>query len=79
MRPREQSLAPGTKKIALGVQNYHGMFAAIENVHVVVSIDRDRCDVVEHPSRRQAAPPGNYFVREFSGAESDCHASAFVV
>ena len=45
VRARKQTLAPGTQKITLSVENHHRMVAAVEDVNVVLFVNADRSDL----------------------------------
>ncbi len=73
VRVPEHALAPGSKKIPLAVEHHHRVFAAVEDVDLVLGIDGDGCGVTQRPAVRQLCPVLHHFVAELAGSERDGH------
>src|SRR5262249_11587433 len=56
VRATEQAFAPRAQEVALAVEYHHGMLTAVEDVHVVLAVDRDRRDIAELPAVGQLRP-----------------------
>src|SRR5579863_4825110 len=50
MRAWKHAFAPGSQEIALAIEDDHRVFAAIENVDIVVAVDPDRADFMKTPA-----------------------------
>src|SRR5882672_6863028 len=73
VRVPEHALAPRTKKIAVAVEHHHRVFAAVEDVDLVLGIDGDGCGIAQRPAVRQLCPILQNFVAELAGSERDGH------
>jgi hypothetical protein len=72
--PRIMALTPGAQKIALAIEHQDRVFAAVEDVDIVLGVDPDRPDLLERPTVRQLRPILDDAVLEIAGANNDRHA-----
>jgi hypothetical protein len=73
VRAGKQAFAERTEEIAFAVEHDHRMFAAVEDVHVVMLVDADAADFLERPARRKFRPVLDGFVG-VSATANDSHA-----
>ena len=52
----ENAFAPGPQKIALSVEHHHGMFAAVEDIDLILAVNGDAGDIPELPAIGQFGP-----------------------
>ena len=62
MRARILAFAPGAQELTVAVEHHHRVLAAVEDVHLVLAVDRDRAHVLEFPAVRQFRPVLDDFV-----------------
>ena len=73
VRPREQAFAPGPEEVPLPIENDHRVFAAIEYIDIVVTVDADRAHFVERPSVREFSPTFLDLISMVARAQNDRH------
>src|SRR6185437_1539070 len=73
VRAVEQALAPGTEEVARPIEHRHRVFAAGEDVDVVLAVDADGGDLPVMPSGGQRAPVLGHFVAVFAFTDDDGH------
>src|SRR6185436_12271970 len=61
------------QEIALAVQHHHRMGAAVEDVDLVLAVDRDGSDIAELPAVRQLRKIFDDAVAVLAGAENGWH------
>ena len=74
VRALEQALAPALEEVAVAIEHHHRMLAAIEDVDVVLAVDRDRADVGQIPAVGQLRPVLDHAIAMLARAQNDRHA-----
>ena len=69
----EHALAPGPQEVAVAVEHDHRVFAAVEDIDVVVAVDAHRADLLQAPSVGQLAPALLDPIAVLAAAQNDGH------
>src|SRR5262245_14945374 len=73
VRAAEHALPPGAQKVSITVEHHHGMLPAVENIDLVLAVDRDRGDVLERPTVRQLRPVLHHPIAMLATAQNYRH------
>ena len=79
VRARKVALAKGPLKLPVAVEHHHGVVRAVEDVDVVVFVDRYGADLFEDPAVRQLRPVFLQLVPVIAGADRYRHRSSSFV
>jgi hypothetical protein len=50
VRPRILTLAPGSQKVALAIEDDHRVFTAVEDINIIVAVDADPANLLKGPA-----------------------------
>ena len=68
MRPLENAVAPGAKKVAVAVEDDHRMLAARKTINLILAIDSDRRHFMKSPIAGQFSPSFDHFITELAAS-----------
>src|ERR1700682_2124137 len=75
---RVHAFAPGAQKVSVVVEHHHRVFAAVEDVDLVLAVDRDRGDILELPAVGQLRPVFHDTVTMLAATQNDSHRGSFL-
>src|SRR5262249_8032568 len=72
----EQAFAPRAQEVPVALEHDHRMLTAVEDVHAVLAVDGNGCDITKFPAVRQLGPVLDHAITMLATSEDYRHVGA---